>query len=287
MPSDPVAETIAAARRLSDLGYDHLWLYDHLTWRHYRDRPWHGIYPMLAALAVATERIRLGTMVANPNIRHPYVLAKDAMTIDHLAEGRLTIGVGAGGLGFDATVFGAAELSPRERIDRLEEFVGCLDGLLRGELQNHQGQWYTIDEARMLPGCVQQPRLPLAVAAGGPRGLRLAAATADAWITNGSPTAPDSQPATTHRIISEQVARLDDAAAALGRDPSTIDRIVMIDSDDGRPLRSVEAFRDYVGRYGELGFTDLVFHHPRPDDPKWNDPVEMIDEIAEVFLSPA
>jgi alkanesulfonate monooxygenase SsuD/methylene tetrahydromethanopterin reductase-like flavin-dependent oxidoreductase (luciferase family) len=106
MPTDPWPETVRIAQRLEAQGYHHLWVYDHHSWRRYQDRPWYGTYPWLTGLAALTEPIRLGTMVSNPNIRHPLDLAKEAMTIDHVSNGRLTIGLGAGGTGFDAAVFG-------------------------------------------------------------------------------------------------------------------------------------------------------------------------------------
>src|SRR5687767_3593981 len=105
LPTDPWPDTVARARHLDELGFDHLWTYDHLSWRRYRDRPWHATMPWLTGVAAATARIRVGTLVSSPNIRHPVMLAKDAMTIDHISNGRLTIGIGAGGPGFDATVF--------------------------------------------------------------------------------------------------------------------------------------------------------------------------------------
>jgi hypothetical protein len=68
--------------------------------------------------------------------------------------------------------------------------------------------------------------------------------------------------------------------AELGRDPHTIDRIYLIGNTDAKPLRSLAAFEDFVGRYDELGFTDVVFHMPRPDDPVWDESPEIVDEIA-------
>src|SRR3954451_21361626 len=110
-------------------------------------------------------------MVTSPNYRHPVTLAKDVMTLDHISEGRLELGVGAGGIGFDATVLGGDVLPPSARASRLEEFVELLDQLLREPLTSYRGDWYTAREARMLPGCVQQPRGPIAVAAAGRRKL--------------------------------------------------------------------------------------------------------------------
>jgi alkanesulfonate monooxygenase SsuD/methylene tetrahydromethanopterin reductase-like flavin-dependent oxidoreductase (luciferase family) len=279
MPTDPWAETVACARRLEALGYDHLWVYDHLSWQRYRDRPWHATYPWLAALAAQTTTIRLGTMVANPNLRHPMLLAKDAMTIDHVSAGRFTLGVGAGGTGFDATVLGAAPLAPRERADRLDEMARVLDGLLRGDLTDHRGRWYTIEGARMLPGCVQRPRVPIAIAASGPRTLRLTAELADAWITLGDASGDDRSEQAAERAVRAQLDALDAACRARGRDPSGLDRIFLAGHTDADPLRSLGAFTEFAGRCAQLGFTDLVFHHPRADDPIWASGRELVDAI--------
>lgn len=283
MPTDPWPDSVATARRVEGLGYHHLWVYDHLTWRRYRDRSWHGIYPWLTGIAAATQRIRVGTMVSNPNIRHPVILAKDTMTIDHISGGRLTLGIGAGGIGYDATALGQYELTPPQRIERLTEFVIVLDGLLRGELTDHEGRWYTINEARMLPGCVQSPRVPLAVAGSGPRGVRVAARLGDAWITNGGPD-DDVTPSEHRDAIAAQVRLFERTCEASGRDPATVDRIVMISGLDGNPMASIENFDETLEYYGGLGFTDLVFHHPRSDDAHWNHPPEIVDAIAERHL---
>jgi len=184
LPTDPWPVTVERARTIEALGYDHLWTYDHLSWRRYRDRPWHATIPWLTGLAGVTTTIRLGTMVASPNFRHPVTLAKDAMTLDHVSNGRFTLGVGAGGSGFDATVLGPFSGS---RPPRFAEFVEVLDGLLSNPAYSHQGPFYTVDDARMLPGCVQRPRLPIAVAAAGPKALAVVAEHADAWITYGEP----------------------------------------------------------------------------------------------------
>ncbi|GIF77668.1 LLM class flavin-dependent oxidoreductase [Asanoa siamensis] len=266
LPADPWPESVALARRIEEMGYDHLWTYDHLSWRRYRDKPWHAAIPWLTGIAASTSRIRLGTMVTSPNFRHPVTLAKEAMTLDHISDGRLTLGIGAGGIGFDATVLGGAVLTPGERARRLDEFVGTLDELLRSPATSRSGEFYTVDEARMIPGGVQRPRVPLAVAAGGPKTLQTVIRYADAWITEGD-----------EAKIRANAALLDESGRAM-------DRILLVDNGAERPLASVEAFRDVVGRYAALGFTDLVFHHPRPDDPVWTDDPAMVEKIATEVL---
>lgn len=285
-PTDPWEQTVADARRLEQLGFDHLWVYDHLSWRRYHDRAWHATYPWLAGLAMATSTVRLGTMVANLNIRHPLPLAKDAMTIDHISSGRFVLGLGAGGLGYDATVLGQPPLTPGQRTDRLAEATRLIDGLLRGQTHDHSGAYYEVVDARVLPGCVQHPRVPIAVAAGAPRSMGIAAEYGDAWITYGAAGNWNPFPDDIALTAEEQVRIVDEHCDRLGRDPATLDRIFMIDNGLERPLASLEAFVDVVGRYAEMGFTDVVFHHPRPDDPVWCDDATVVEQIAEELLSP-
>jgi alkanesulfonate monooxygenase SsuD/methylene tetrahydromethanopterin reductase-like flavin-dependent oxidoreductase (luciferase family) len=225
-------------------------------------------------------------MVTSPNYRHPVTLAKDAMTLDHISGGRLTLGVGAGGIGFDATVLGGTVLTPAARAARLAEFVDTLDGLLRNPAYSHSGEFYTVDEARMIPGCVQLPRVPLALAAAGPKTLALAARQGDAWITFGDANTEDSSPAAVEAALRRQTAVLEQECERIGRDPATIDRVFLSGGGNAeeRPLRSVEAFREFAQRTAALGFTDLVVHDPRPADPEWDDDPEVITAIAREVL---
>src|ERR671918_474002 len=106
----------AAARwgRAEELGFDHAWTYDHLAWRSLRDSAWFGAVPTLAAVAAVTSSIRLGTLVASPNFRHPVPFARELVSLDDVSGGRLTVGLGAGGEGWDATVLGQAPWGRRE-----------------------------------------------------------------------------------------------------------------------------------------------------------------------------
>ena len=280
IPTDPWPVAVAQARHLEDLGFDHLWTYDHLSWQHYRDRPWFSAIPWLTGVAGVTERIRIGTLVSSPNFREPLTLVKDAIALDHISGGRFMLGVGAGGLGWDATVFRDEPLPAADRSARFGEFVEAIDGLLTDHEFSFRGEHYLINDARTTPGSVQIPRLPLAVAANGPRALDLAARFGDAWITIGDYEHFTGTPDEIHASITDQVHRFDDACAHDGRDPETVDRIYLTGATADRPLASVGAFTDYVGRYEALGFTDLVVHHPRADDPAWNDPPDILDQIA-------
>jgi alkanesulfonate monooxygenase SsuD/methylene tetrahydromethanopterin reductase-like flavin-dependent oxidoreductase (luciferase family) len=280
LPVDPWPRAVERARQIEALGYDHLWTYDHLTWRRYRDHAWHAALPWLTGMATATSTIGLGTMVASPNFRHPVTLAKEVVTIDHLAGGRFTLGIGAGGVGFDATAFGNEPLTPKQLLDRFGEFTELLDRMLREHTVSYEGEYFSAHEAQTLPAAPGQPRPRVAIAAGGTRALGLVAKYADAWITYGDTSRRNFTPAGTDKIVCEQLHRLEDACAANGRDPQTIDRIFLIGNTEARPLASVQAFDEFVGRYEAFGFTDLVFHHPIPDDPVWNEPETIVEQIA-------
>ncbi|MET9292183.1 LLM class flavin-dependent oxidoreductase [Streptomyces sp. NPDC003077] len=253
--------------RAEDLGFHAAYSYDHLSWRSFRDTTWFGAIPTLTAAATVTERLRLGTLVTSPNFRHPVTLAKELITLDDISGGRLTLGIGAGGSGFDATALGREAWTPRERADRFAEFVPLLDRLLTEDAVTHRGTHYSADEARNIPGCVQRPRLPFAVAATGPRGMRLAAEYGQAWVTTGDPRLSEAgTPRQSRDAIRDQIERLGKACADLGRDPDTLDKVLLtgFTPDKNDPLRSVDAFVDFAGRHAELGITEIVVHEPVP-----------------------
>ena len=283
LPTDPWTDAVRQAQSLEQAGFDHLWVYDHMTWRRYRERPWFSAMAWLAGIAGATNSIRLGTMVANPNIHHPLNLATDAVAIDHMSNGRLTLGIGAGGLGHDATVFGGPELTPGERIDRLTGYVYLFDRLMTGEEVSFRGQFYQLMDALVLPTPLQVPRIPIAIAAGQARGIELAARNGDGWITWGDTTLTDLSASGTDAIVARQMKMFVEACERAGRDVNDLDRIFLIGNTEARPLASTDEFADFVGRYRDLGFTDIVLHHPRPDDPVWNEPLDIVDHIADTL----
>jgi len=254
--------------RAEHLGFDHAWTYDHLAWRSLRDRPWFSAVPTLTAAASATERMRLGPLVASPNFRHPVPFAKELVALDDVSGGRLTVGIGAGGAGWDATMLGGAPWSAAERAERFEEFVAATDLMLREPAASFAGEHYVADEARTHPGCVQQPRPPFAIAASGPRGMRLAATYGQLWVTTGDRRRdPPVDAELGSRIVSDQIGRLEDACGEVGRDPGSLDRLVLTGPTLDEGLASPTAFDETAGRYAEAGVTDLVVHWPRPDAP--------------------
>ncbi|CAN5404952.1 LLM class flavin-dependent oxidoreductase [soil metagenome] len=267
LPQDRWPEAKRKWMLAEELGFDHAWTYDHLSWRSLADEPWGATVPTLAAAASVTSTIKLGTFVASPNFRHPVPFAKELATIDEISAGRLILGVGSGGTGFDAFVLGQPEYTPRQRHERFAEFVEQLDALLRFEDDtsdgfSFDGDWFSAVNARMVGAPAQAPRLPFVLAANGPKGLGLVARFGQGWVTTGPEGVSGDD--WWHKVA-ELAGRLDDAAEAAGRDPLTIDRYLSLDETGTYSLSSVAAFDELSGRAGELGFTDVISHWPRHD----------------------
>jgi len=242
-------------RQAEEYGFDHAWTYDHLTWSGLQDSPWFGTTPTLTAAATVTSTIKLGTFVTSPNFRHPLALTRDILAIDDVSGGRFLCGIGAGG-SLDATIQGGPDLTPRQRQDRYEEFVTLLDTLLTTDGVDFKGEYYETRNGRTLPGCVQQPRVPLILAGNGPRSVRFAAEHGDGWMTTGGDkTTLD----TWFASLADLSHRLDDALE--GRH---LDRYLSMDNAQ-YALSSPAAFEEITTRAAALGFTDLITHWPRAE----------------------
>jgi alkanesulfonate monooxygenase SsuD/methylene tetrahydromethanopterin reductase-like flavin-dependent oxidoreductase (luciferase family) len=275
-----------AARRwqlAEEYGFDHAWTYDHLGWRSLVDGPWFDAIPTLTAAAMVTSRLRLGTLVASPNFRHPVTFTRQLTAVDDISAGRLTLGLGAGALtGFDTKVLGEPDLTARQRFDRFAEFTELLDLLLRTDHVTWTGRYYRVVDARNLPGCTQQPRIPFLVAANGPRSIALAARFGDGWVTTGTPA---NDVRAWWRGVGAGLRRMQDALTDVGRDPDSVPKYLSVDASGRYALESVESLAEAVGRAGELGFTDVVTHWPRPDGPYAGR--ESVLEAAAAQLLPA
>ena len=245
-------------------GFAHAWTFDHLGWGPLVGGPWFGSVPTLSAAALATSRIGLGFMVVSPNFRHPVSFAQDVTALDDLSDGRLTVGVGAGGVdGYDVDVFGGTTkaASPSRRY---KEFVELLDALLTTDGVDYAGEYYTAVDARNAPGCVQRPRTPFVLAANGPKALALTARHGQGWITVG--TVHDSLDGW-WKSLAELSARFDEALAAESRDSAAVRRFLQTDAAPVFSLSGVEVYRDFLGRAAELGFTDVLAPWPRHEGP--------------------
>jgi alkanesulfonate monooxygenase SsuD/methylene tetrahydromethanopterin reductase-like flavin-dependent oxidoreductase (luciferase family) len=249
-------------RAAEEYGFAHAWTYDHLGWRSLVDGPWFGAIPTLTAAAMVTSTIRLGTWVATPNFRHPVPFARELTTVDDVSDGRFVLGLGAGGGGYDTEVMGGSMPQPRSRADRFGEFVELLDLLLRQDRTTWRGEYFEAVEARMMPGCVQKPRLPFVVAANGPKSMRLATHYGTGWVTTGTNR---ENMAAWWASVSDLANQFAETLDTEGRSPATVDRYLNLDGSPEFVLTSVEFFRDVLGRAEELGFTDVTIPWPRHD----------------------
>ena len=270
-------------RKAEEYGFDHAWTYDHLSWRSLADQPWNATIPTLTAAATVTDRIDLGLFVASPNYRHPVPFAKELATLDDIAGGRVLVGVGSGGTGFDAYVLGQQELTPRERHDRFVEFVDALDTLLRFEEPDSggisfSGDWFVAHSARMVGAPSRRPRMPLLIAANGPKTIRYAARRGDGWVTTGGSEEDREQ---WWSVIAALSRRFDDEYEASGRHDD-VARILSIDIESDYSLASAAAYEDAVGRAESLRFTDVVAHWPR-DEGIYAGQESVLDEVAGIL----
>src|SRR4028119_2126759 len=182
VPQDaPFPALVERWQRAEELGFDHLWVADHSADTRTDQRnlggTWFDGWTVLAVMAKETTRIRIGTLVSNPVLRPPALLAKEALTIDHLSGGRLELGIGTGIEPLDHATMGLDYWSPGERVARFSEYVEVVDGLLANPSRAYafEARFSRTREAAMGPPPVQWPRPPITVGGQSPSVLRVAA----------------------------------------------------------------------------------------------------------------
>jgi probable F420-dependent oxidoreductase len=214
-------EYVAMARAAENLGFDTLWLGDHLLYR-YGDGstrgPWE-VWTMLSALAASTSRIRLGPLVAATAFHAPPMLAKLAATVDEISGGRLILGLGAG---WNETEFRAFGIPFDHRIDRFEEAFTIIHGLLRHGAIDFDGTYYQARDCELVPRGPRAGGPPLMIGSNGDRMLRITAPHVDAWNSWYADTR--NEPAGVAALRD----KVDAACREVGRDPAEIERTVAV-----------------------------------------------------------
>ncbi len=215
-------EQLALARRVEDVGYDAVWVGDHLLYRwpgRAESRgPWE-CWTMLAAIAASTSRISLGPLVASTSFHAPAMLAKQAATVDEISGGRLILGLGAG---WNQTEYQAFGFPFDHRISRFEEAFTIIRTLLREGAIDFDGTYYQVRDCELLPRPARPAGPPILVGSSGERMLRIAAPHMDAW--NAWYNATGNTPAG----VGPLRERVDAAARAAGREPAEIERTVAV-----------------------------------------------------------
>jgi probable F420-dependent oxidoreductase len=223
------SDLAAIARRAEALGFDSVWVQDHLLFRfpdQAAEGPWES-FSLLAALAAATARVEIGTLVTRTSFRNPALTAKMAATIDDISGGRLILGLGAGWHEPEYRAFGYPF---DHRVSRFAEALTIIATLLRRGQIDFAGQYYQARDCELRPRGPRPSGPPIMLGTTGERMLRLTARHADAWNVYFSRTgnAPSGIPPLRERV--------DAACRAEGRAPATLERTaaVLVDLTEGR-----------------------------------------------------
>lgn len=215
-------EILAMARQVEDVGYDAIWVGDHLLYR------WPGVpeargpweaWTMLAGIAAVTSRISIGPLVASTSFHAPAMLAKQAASVDEISGGRLVLGLGAG---WNETEYRAFGFPYDHRISRFEEAFTIIRTLLREGAIDFDGTFYQVRDCELLPPSTRPGGPPLLLGSSGERMLRIAAphiASWNAWY-NATGNRPEG--------VAPMRELVDAAAIAAGRDPADIARSVAV-----------------------------------------------------------
>jgi probable F420-dependent oxidoreductase len=272
------ADLLREVRVAEDSGWYGIWLADHYMPNTGDTTPASGdayeCWSLLPALAVVTERIRIGTLVSPTSVHHPALLAKRAVTIDRLSGGRMVLGLGAGWQVNEHHAYGIDLEPPGQRVSRFEEAIGIVRSMLTEDSTTFHGEFYDITDAPCDPKPVQSP-LPLLVGTRGPRMLRIAARHASEWNAWGVPD------------LAARRTELLEACEKAGRAPDTmwtsVNARIELGATDPPPSRAAMAgtaqqLVDRLGQYADLGFDEFIL-------PDWNlgtGEAELLDNLARI-----
>lgn len=286
LPGRPWDEYRTQVHHVEDLGFDVVAVPDHFCDWTNAPAYWLECWTILAALAVETTTIRLASNVAQIPLRHPGVLAHQAVTVDQISGGRIELGLGTGLVIDPGTeMIGLPNWSAAERVGRFGEYIELLGLLLSQDVTSYEGTYYPASGAVMNPSSLQRPRLPLIAAALGPQMMRHTARFADAWNTMSFSADFDVQ----IDELGQRAETMDGLCADVGRDPATLRRGVnLFDAKaraDGGRLRYYdddELFVRLVASSRDAGYTDIGLYYP--SDPSQLHAFEQIarDVIPEI-----
>jgi F420-dependent oxidoreductase-like protein len=251
---DTTTDELRTVWRIADeAGFDHVWVFDHLAsiGTGGSDRPVFEGWALQAAMAVATERVRIGCLVTGNTYRNPAVLAKLAVTVDHLSGGRLEFGIGAAWAEVEHSMYGIDGLD--QRVGRLSESLQILRSLWIQPRTTLTGRYYAVRDAVCNPKPVQKPHPPIWIGAGGDRTLRLTARYADVW--NPSAAVRNMED------LASASARLDEICGQIGRNPTTIRRSIRLIWNGASRSELVDTAGDRAHR----GFTEQIILLPETD----------------------
>lgn len=261
----PFDELTARAVTAESLGFATVYVPDHSRpWRHdpVPGGLWFDGWTALAAFALATTTAGVGTLVSNPVLRPPGLLAREALAVDHLSGGRLRLGIGTGIAGWDHEAAGTPYWPLAERLARFREYVAYVDGALRaGGSFAFDGTYYA-GSLTGLPAPVRAPRPRITVAGASKTVRAVAVERAECWNTHGAFDVPaDELPGHLAELNADVTARCE----AAGRDPATLERSVLL-LDALWPWRRTGRLAELVEQMAGLGFEEVVVFWPWTDE---------------------
>ena len=266
LPNADWTECLARFKRVEDLGFDVAATADHLVDWTNPPSPWLEAWTLLAAVARETTRIRLTTCVSQIPLRNPAMFARQALTVDHISEGRLDVGLGIG-LPIDPSyeMGGMPNWENKERVARFKEYVEIVEQMLANEITTYKGRYYSVEGVIMNPRPIQQPRPPLLIAAMGPVMLKRAARYADIWNSISFAETFDAQLAETR----QRIDGIRDSCRAIDRDPDTLRISYQMFDPSARTsggrfnyYESEDLFVEMAERLLPLGVSELGLYYP-------------------------
>lgn len=249
------------ARLADQLGYDSFWLVDHMWARGLPDHDHLEAWTVMAALAEATERIRIGSLVLCNAYRNPALLAKMAASLDQLSHGRLILGLGSGWMEEEFVAYGYPFPSPRIRLEQLDEALTLIKHMLTETRTSFAGKYYSIQDAVNLPRPVQRPHPPILIGGAGERHLlRVVAQHADIW----------NCPNHSSRNLEHKLEILRRHCDAVGRDFASLQIseqcIVVVGSDETDLHHKLEQARARLGKTFDIEAAGLIGTPPQLAD---------------------
>lgn len=264
LQAEPWETLVHHFKEVEALQFDSVWVADHFCNYGQPTQPWFEGWATLAGLACVTNTIRIGTLVTTISLRHPAMLARQALTVDHLSNGRLNLGIGAGAPSSEGEIvyemIGIDDWNAAERVAHFKEQIEIIDQLLRERVSCYSGVYYHLKEVAMYPPPVQNPRPPITIGGIRPKMLKIAAEHADTWNTFGG---INLTPEKMFASIKNQCELIDTYCKEIQRDPATLRKSILVFGQEAFTLYdSEDNFLQYVKKYREIGFSEFIVYYP-------------------------
>ncbi len=268
--SKPWEETLAEWQRIEQLGFDCAGVVDHfMPTAGSEDGDFFEGWTLLTALASLVPRLRVAILVSGNTYRNPVLLAKQAVTLDHITGGRVDLGLGAGWYAREHDAYGWELYQPGQRVDMLREALQMIKQLQSNNRTTFTGNFYTLENAPFEPKPLQPDGLPIMIGAQKPRMLRLVAEYADIWNLNHGPAAMETFGATLNSMCQE-----------IGRDPKSIrwSAFAFRSVLDRDPFEDIDSFRMITEQYLRAGASEIYYRYPETEAG-----VEVLNKAAELL----